>query len=70
MILLLILCVVWIVGAILSLKTEAMLCNQPTDWSSLGTALVFWVPVAILLLRTPHCVRHFDRINSDDEYRY
>jgi len=60
--------VTWIFGALLSLKLDAVLCNSATDWADLPVALIFWMPVAALML----CVKHpiYDERGPADEYRH
>ena len=46
----------WILGALLTLKMEAVMCKHPTYYHlvDIALALMFWVPIAILYLFTEH----------------
>ncbi len=61
--------VVYVLGALLTLKMDAMWCNRETDWCEWWCALIAWVPISIIMLRTKHAVH--DCIDwSKTDYRY
>ncbi len=59
---------VWIVGACLTAKADAMLCRCPTDWKGdLIVSLFIWPVVAVLICREKHDISIKDEC---PDYRY
>jgi hypothetical protein len=54
----LVLLVSWIIGALITLKVDAMLCYNPTEWCLTPIALMVWPIVAVLILHDKHEVRN------------
>jgi hypothetical protein len=42
--------VIWIIGALISTKADAAVCNFKTEWSNVWIALFSWPIVATLIL--------------------
>ena len=49
-----VLAAIWVLGAAITLKADAVLCREPTDYLLLPIVILCWVPVAILMLRDQH----------------
>ena len=64
MIILILLCIIWVCGALLSLKVDAVLTGNPTDYtlSSILVALIFWIPSTYFFLT---CQHHVTNIGQD-----
>ncbi len=69
MIALIVIVTIWLIGAAMTLKAEAMLSNQPTHWGVWPLALVAWLPVAIIICSTKHSV-YTERDYETKEYHY
>ena len=49
--------IVWVLGAAITLKADAMISNNPTNWrEDWWLALLFWWLVAILICTDRHAV--------------
>ena len=61
--------ILWVIGAVLCVKADAMQCNNPTEWSDVTLSLVCWPIVAILICTTRHVV-YVEGRYKDREYKF
>jgi hypothetical protein len=61
--------VIWTIGAAISVKADAVTCNNPTVWGDLPLALVCWPIVAVLICCSKHEVyRNIDWSKTESHY--
>jgi len=60
---------IWVIGSLLTLKMDSMLCGNLTNYDVVGiiTSLIIWPAIATLCLRTRHRTGRFTYSNGKVE---
>ena len=62
--------VLWILGAALTAKANAMNCHCPTSFGDFCIALVVWPGVAVMVCITKHDCGRYTVQGDDPDYHY